>query len=70
MQNRNLLPALISAVLLLFASIPGVSTSHAMAGTEATPDSGAGVLFQSDTVIQEEGGKKKLEEEEEEEPDC
>ncbi len=70
MQTRNLLPALISAVLLLSASILGVSASHAMAETAATPDSSTGVLFQSDTVIMEEGGEKKILEEEEEEPDC
>ncbi len=70
MQTRNLSPALISAVLLLLASILGVSASHAMAETATTLDSGAGVLFQSETVIQGDGEEKKLEEEEEEEPEC
>lgn len=70
MQTQNLSPALISAVLLLLASILGVSASHAMAGTATAPGSGAGVLFQSDTVIQGDGEEKKLVEEEEEEPEC
>ena len=70
MQTRNLYPALIPAVLLLLSSFLGMSASHAMAGTTATPGSGAGVLFQSDTVIAEEGGEKKKLEEEEEEPEC
>ena len=69
MQTKNPFPVLIPAVLLLLASILGVSASHAMAGTAAAPDSGAGVLFQSDAAATVDGGKKKLEEEEEE-PDC